>query len=46
MKKKDLKTLVKAVVYANKKRIEMLDNDFYEIAGREAFYADAFTQFK
>lgn len=46
MKKKDLKTLVKAIVYANKKRIEMLNGSFYETVGREIFYVDAFTQFK
>lgn len=46
MKKKDLKTLVKAIVYANKKRIEMLNGSFYETVGREIFYVDAFSQFK
>lgn len=46
MKKKDLKTLVKAIVYANKKRIEMLNGSFYETVGHDMFYVDAFTQFK
>lgn len=46
MKKKDLKTLVKAIVYANKKRIEMLNGSFYETVGHEIFYVDAFSQFK